>query len=245
MSSLQVQWSRNLTQNLIAFLSLPWLNQESNGLDLEFFKDKGYKQCSSTLIQNTPGPKLIKLKQICIELLCLIPKNFCQMWRCNIISKCIREEPDQQVRICAIKYLPYLIYFLGVSSNSFMFQLIPPALNSETSLEVLKEYGNLLNFVCCLISRKSIIIRKSDFCRSINIISDFNAIDTGDDNIVNVEMSGYFELLCTCCDKKRIDTKILPKITKRRNLDLFQTLYNRPKYVDTQILMTFVSILSR
>ncbi len=180
--------------------------------------------------------------------MCLIPKNICHLWRCHIISKCVREESDSKVRICAIKYLPYLIYFLGVSSNALIFQLIPPALKTETSLDVLKEYGNLLNFVCCLISRKSIIIRKANFCRNINVISDFNSVDMDDiysKEIVNVEMSNYFELLCTCCDKKRIDAKILPKLTKRRNLDLFQTLYNRPKYVDTQILMTFVSILSK
>ena len=72
-----------------------------------------------------------------------------------------------------------------------------------------------------------------------------NDNDNEDAMYYHVEMSEYFELLCTCCDKKKIDEKILPKITKRRNLDTFQTLYNRPKYVDTQILMTFVNILSR
>ena len=112
-----------------------------------------------------------------------------------------------------------ILKFEFVQSNTLIFQLIPPALKTETSLDVLKEYGNLLNFVCCLISRKSIIIRKANFCRNINVISDFNSVDMDDiysKEIVNVEMSNYFELLCTCCDKKRIDAKILPKLTKRR-----------------------------
>ena len=198
-----------------------------------------------TLIQNSQGPKLIALKKTCIELLCLIPKNICGLWRTHIISKCVQSETEPEIRICAIKYLPYLIYFLGVSSNALMFRLIPPALKCETSLEVLKEYGNLLNLVCCLISRKSIIIRKSNFNQMVDMIRDSSVQEVNNADILNLEMSNYFELVCTCCDKKRIDTKILPNITKRRNLDLFQTLYNRPKYVDTQILMTFVNILSR
>jgi len=80
-------------------------------------------------------------------------------------------------------------------------------------------------------------------------LKDYDKFSNDEDELIEgihvVEMCNYFELLCTCCDKKKVDEKILPKITKRRNLDLFQTLYNRPKYVDTQILMTFVSVLSR
>lgn len=48
-----VEWKRNLEQNVIGFLSLPWLANEKTGYDLEFHKDNGYKQCSLNLIQNS------------------------------------------------------------------------------------------------------------------------------------------------------------------------------------------------
>lgn len=57
-------------------------------------------------------------------------------------------------------------------------------------------------------------------------------------------LSSYFELICSCCDKKQIDMQLLPKLTRRKNVDVFQMLYNRPKYVDTQILMQFFYVLN-
>ena len=186
---------------------------------------------------------MISIKKTCIQLLCLVPKNICNLWRTQIIRKCIREESNEEIKQCAIHYLPYLIYFLGVSSNSLVFQLILPGLKEEKSLEVILEYGNLLNKLCCLISRKSIIVRKSSFIKHISLLN--NDSNTKYNESSNYEMSDYFELLCTCCDKKTIESRIINKITKRKNLELLQTLFNRPKYVDTQILMQFVNILNR
>ena len=51
------------------------------------------------------------------------------------VSKSVKDEPDEEIRICALQYLPYLIYFLGVSSNSLVFKLIHPTLNEEKSLK--------------------------------------------------------------------------------------------------------------
>jgi hypothetical protein len=59
-----------------------------------------------------------------------------------------------------------------------------------------------------------------------------------------IEMTDHFELICTCCDRKLIDTEILPVISRRKNTEHFQVLYNRPKNVDTQVLMQFVHVLS-
>lgn len=56
-------------------------------------------------------------------------------------------------------------------------------------------------------------------------------------------MSEYFDIICTCCDKNQIDMQILPKINRRKNQELFHTLYNRPKYVDPQILIQFFLVL--
>jgi serine/threonine-protein kinase ATR len=236
-----VQWQRNLSQNIVAFLSLPWLATESNGADLEFFKDKGYKQCSLSLIQNSPSATLTQLKCICIQLLCLLPKSVCSQWRSQIISRCVREEKEDQVRICALKYLPYLIYFLGVSSNSLVFQLIHPAMGDEKSLHVIESYAYLIKIICCLISRKSIIVRKINY--SISTMSQATS-ETPRDELKFDEMCDYFDILCTCCDKKRIDTTILPLVSKKKNLEQFDILFNRPKNVDTQILTEFIRILS-
>jgi len=52
-----VEWKRNLEQNIIGFLSLPWLASEKLGYDLEFHK------------------------------LCIMPKTACSQWRTHIISK--------------------------------------------------------------------------------------------------------------------------------------------------------------
>lgn len=137
-----------------------------------------------------------------------------------------------------------MIYFLGVSSNSLVFKLIHPTLNEEKSLNVIKEYGNFLNLICCLISRKAVVIRKSSFNIQINLLtysSDSKKQKNKDESLF--EMNNYFKFICTCCDKKKIDTRFLPRIKRRKNYDLFQTLYNRPKYVDTQILMQFIKVL--
>ena len=234
-----------MTQNIVAYLSLPWLCTENNGHDLVLFKDQGYKQCSQTLVKNTKGSKLVALKKICIELLCLIPNNYVQTWRGHIISQTIRQDPDTELRIWAIKYLPYLMYFVGVSSNALVFQLIPPCLKNERSLDVLKEFSSLLKYICCLISRKCIILRKSTFDKQINLINADIEFKNDSLEIEHAEMGQYFEIVCACCDKKEIDTKIIPKITRGKNMDIFAQLYNRPKYVDTQLIMTFVHYLSK
>lgn len=57
-------------------------------------------------------------------------------------------------------------------------------------------------------------------------------------------MSEYFDMMCTCCDKTQIDMQILPKMNRRKNQELFHTLYNRPKYVDAQILIQFFLVLN-
>lgn len=165
-------------------------------------------------------------------------RTACSQWRTHIVSKCVREESDEEIRICAIKYLPYLIYFLGVSSNSLVFKLIHPGLSEEKSSLVVKEYGQLLNSICCLISRKAVIIRKASFTVQTN------AQNTSSSDEPKLELSDNFKLVCTFCDKKHIDKNLLSKLKRRKNLDLFQSLYNRPKHVDSQILMQFVKILA-
>ena len=245
-SFFSVEWKKNLSQNLVAFFSLPWLYTETNGYDLELFKDKAYKQYSQNLIQNIPRSKLTQLKCLCIQFICLLPKSICGDWRSHIIGKCVREEPDEEIRICALRYLPYLIYFLGVSANLLVFKLIHPSLVEEKSLNVIKEYGNFLNFICCLISRKSIVMRRSLFVLKKNLldINDNRPVSNSSNEIVHFELADYFDILCTCCDKKRIDSQIIPSLTRKKNIDYLQSLYNRPKYVDTQVLMQFVFCLS-
>ena len=228
-----VEWKRNLSQNIMAFLSLPWLATETSGADLDFFKDKGYKLCSLNLIQQTPKATLLSLKRQCVQLICLLPKTICPQWRTQLITKCVKDETDEPLRICALKYIPYLIYFLGVSSNSLIFQLIHPALSEEKSLSVINAYAALLNQICCLISRKLIVIRRATFG-----IEDFSLSSS------QTELSDYFEMVCACCDKKKIDLQIVPKLVTRKNIELFQTLYKRPKNVDTKVIMQFVYVLS-
>jgi hypothetical protein len=228
-----VEWKRNLSQNIMAFLSLPWLAAETSGADLDFFKDKGYKLCSANLIQQTPRATLLSLKRQCVQLICLLPKTICPQWRTQLISKCVRDEADEPLRICALKYIPYLIYFLGVSSNSLIFQLIHPALGHEKSLAVIDAYADLLNQICCLISRKLIVIRRATF-----------SMDDLSLSSSRVELSDFFEMVCACCDKKKIDLQIVPKLITRKNIELFQTLYKRPKNVDTKAIMEFVYVLS-
>lgn len=153
-----------MSQNLVGFLSIPWLSTESNGLDLDLFKDKSYKQCSATLIaQAGSSASLKQIKIECVQLLCLVPKNVCPQWRTQIVSRCVRDEPDAELRKCALKYLPYLIYSLGVSANSLVFQLIHPAMADERVPDVLSVYARMLANLCCLISRKCMLVRKNTF----------------------------------------------------------------------------------
>ena len=64
-------------------------------------------------------------------------------------------------------------------------------------------------------SRKLIIIRKASY--SIDELT-FSTSQEMDFN----EMSDHFELLCGCCDKKKIDSKILPILARQENLLMFQ-----------------------
>ena len=243
-----MEWKNSLTQNIIAFLSLPWLGAETSGLDLTIFKDKYYRQCSLNIIQNTPKSTMLLIKRLCIQLLCLLPKNVCPQWRTHIIGKCIKEETNEDLRVCAIDYLPYLISFLGVSSNSLVFQLIHPAMLTEKSLTVLKAYAQLLNSICCLVSRKSIVIRKSIFSASFTQFTSTSKPESADEdlnkNLALIDLRDYFEIVCTCCDKKRINTSLIPKLVKRKNIEMLQMLFNRPKNVDNQVLIQFVYVLS-
>lgn len=42
----------------------------------------------------------------------------------------------------------------------------------------------------------------------------------------------------------QIDSELVPKITRRKTIDMLHTLYNRPKYVDPNILIHFFAVLS-
>jgi hypothetical protein len=98
-------------------------------------------------------------------------KSVCPQWRTRLISKCVRENLDEDVRLCALTYLPYLIYSLGVSANSLVFQLVHPAMLEEKTPNVLIAYANMLDTLCCLISRKCVLVRKGYFdcsCNSLN-----------------------------------------------------------------------------
>lgn len=159
----KVEWKRGISQNLVTFLSIPWLSTETNGLDLDLFKDKSYKQTSINLSSQASPLSLKQIKLSCIQLLCLLPKNVSPHWRTQVMSRCVRDEPDGDLRQCALKYLPYLIYSLGVSANSLVFQLIHPAMTKEKSPEVLQMYARMLTILCCLISRKCILVRKIAF----------------------------------------------------------------------------------
>ena len=164
-----------------------------------------------------------KIKKIWIK------RTTCSQWRTHIVSKCVREESDVEIRICAIRYLPFLIYFLGVSSNSLVFKLIHPGLNEEKCAQVIKEYGEILNSICCLISRKALIIRRASFTIQINIQN------TSYYDEPKMELRDHFKLICTFCDNKHIDNNLLSELKQRKNLDFFRSLYNRPKHVDSQI----------
>ncbi len=235
----------------MAFLSLPWLFSETNGLDLEVFKDKNFKNCSNNLTKNTPSNILVLIKCICIQYLCLIPKNVCSQWRTQIIRRCIKDEADNELRIFTIRHLPYLIYFLGVSSNSLVSQLIHPAMTSEKSPEVIISYSSLLEFIACLISRKCVVIRKPiesiDFGKSmikkifkIENNSKYSSNSEFVDNLLSLEIFEYFTIVCTCCDKKFIISEILPKLTQSKNIEMLQSLFKRPKNVDSQLIIQFI-----
>lgn len=233
-----IEWKKPLAQTIVAFLSLPWLGQETNPHDLDLFKDKLFKQMSLSLIQNTDRHILNLIKKKTLQLLCLIPKNVCDQWRVQLLTKCIRQEQDEEIRICALKYLPFLFYFLGVSANSLVFQLVHPALSQENSLNVLKHYATLFGTMCCLVSRKCIVLRKNTYSEKLD--PDCQNKDLFSFN----EMTDYFTLLCSCCEKAYLDSVVLPKLMKRKNSDHIQMLMNRPKLVDSQVLMKFVHILS-
>lgn len=167
---MKVEWKRPVSQtgrHLVAFLSIPWLNTEINSLDLDLFKEKSYKQCSLNVTSNASPTSFKQIKLACIQLLCFLPKNVSPLWRTHVLSRCVRDETDADLRQCALKYLPFLIYFLGVSANSLVFQLIHPAIIEEKSIEVLQAYARMLNIICCLISRKCILIRKIAFQNSV------------------------------------------------------------------------------
>ena len=59
-----------------------------------------------------------------------------------------------------------------------------------------------------------------------------------------MELRDHFKLICTFCDKKHIDNNLLSELKQRKNLDFFQSLYNRPKHVDSQIVMQFIKVLA-
>ena len=233
-----IEWKKPLAQTIVAYLSLPWLSQETNPYDLDLFKDKIFKQISLSLIQNTDRNILNSIKKKVIQLICLIPKSVCDQWRVQLLTKCIRQESDEEIRICALQYLPYLFYFLGVSANSLVFQLVQPAISQENSLNVLKQYATLLGNICCLISRKCVVLRKGSYSQELD--SDFLKKDL----FSFFEMKDYFTIKCSCCDKTYFDDVIFSKLTKRKNSDHIQTLLNRPKLVDSQVLMKFLYILS-
>lgn len=59
-----------------------------------------------------------------------------------------------------------------------------------------------------------------------------------------MNMNNLFDLVCTCCDRRRIEDYIIPRLNKRKNVDMMQILLNRPKNVDSQVLIQFMYILS-
>ena len=237
--------------NVFIISSLPWLSSETNGFDFDLFKDKQLKQSSVNLLQslaNNNGGILYEIKCYALSILCLLPRSSFPQWRINLITKCFKDK-NYLLRKCSLKYVPYLIYNLGVVSNSLIFQLIHPTLAEEKNVVVHKDYSNLLRFICCLISRKCFIYRTKDYIFydqlfDLNYISYEKELELNEKLFKNDYLDSYFQLICTCCDKSLIDTQIKPKIKKFKNQELIETLNNRPKFVDSNILTQFFHVLN-
>ena len=180
---------------------------------------------------------------MCFSLFLVVCKLVQAQWRVAMMTRCLRDESDEELRVTALAYLPYLIHFLGVSANALVFQLVHPAMGDERSPRVLKAYAGLLGPLCCLVSRKCMVMRRASFLSDHSSSARTPAIDRQNESS-RAGLSGYFEIVCTCCDKRRIDLDVLGKLARRRNLELFQVLYNRPKNVDTQMLVPFFHVLS-
>jgi hypothetical protein len=259
-----IEWKRNVAHSIIAFISMPWLCSENAGLDLDMFKDKTIKQCSGWIAAAAAGAQSINsssavsiMKIRCIQMICMLPKNVCPQWRTQMLTRCVRDESDEELRMCSIKYMPYLIYFLGVSANSIVSQLVQPAMRDERSPHIFKAYASLMGIICCVLSRKSIVIRRRNYeCgqASLNDAGDVGDDGSDDDHVDEnnddtgdewSELADHFEMLCTCCDRLKIEKRLLPACTRAKNIDLLNLFYNRPKHVDTHMLMQFVQSLCR
>jgi serine/threonine-protein kinase ATR len=126
-----------------------------------------------------------------------------------------------------------------------IFQLIHPTLADEKNVNVLKDYSNLLRIICCLISRKCFIYRTKEFILfELNIISYENELGNNEKLFINDTLDSYFQLICTCCDKQIIDTCIKPSLKKEKNQECIEMLQNRPKFVDSNILIQFFHVLN-
>jgi hypothetical protein len=64
------------------------------------------------------------------------------------------------------------------------------------------------------------------------------------ETILSLEKHDLFEIVCTCCDKKRISSDIIPKLVQKKNIDMFQMLFKRPKNVDNQVIVQFIILLT-
>ncbi len=178
-----------------------------------------------------------------MSLLCFLPKaNAYSQWRVNLVTKCLKDDRHETVRQATIKYLPYLIHNLGVTSNALVFQLIHPTMLNEKSVNVLKDYVRILRTICCINSRKCFMYRsEGDFLdKSVaSLVSFERDLQLNTKLFVNDVLENYFRLYCTCCDKYSIDAHIVPGLKKPRNIQSIQTLTNRPKVIDPNILICF------
>lgn len=229
-----------ITQNVLALISLPWIAQESNAHDLDLFKDKNFKLLSQYLIQNSSEELLIELKCECIKLLCLFPRNFSSSWRIYLITKCLKDHKNDTIRKITLKFIPYLLYNLGVSSNSLVFQVLCPQLENETSDLVFKEYSNLFGQVCCILSRKCFLYCDFKKRQAVNFLEELENEPSSNDG---EDLTKNLRILCTCCDNCEIESLIKLKLRKPKNIELMDTLKNRPKLVDSTIVVKFLTSL--
>jgi hypothetical protein len=232
-------------QSTISLLSLPWHANETSALDFDLWKDKSLKTLSQNLLKSTTDDDLVEIRCFAMSLMCFLPKaSPYTQWRVNIITKCLKDDKYERVRQATIKYLPYLIYNLGVTSNALVFQLIHPTMLNEKSLNVLKDYVNVLRTICCINSRKCFMYRKDrqylDYqLHPSSLVSYERDLDLNSTLFAHDILENHFHLYCACCDKAFVDANILPGFKKEKNLNLIQTLINRPKVVDPNILICF------
>lgn len=190
-----------LVSEFVVLLSLPWLANNAFWLDLHSADLKPMLEISGQL-----SPLLDDLTcQICLEVLCWVPKYIAGQWRCHIYKSVLANNLNLPLMLQGIRSSVVLLHTLGDNYAYLITELILPLFNMKNS-SVDTSLASVFGELVCVLSGETEICHSNSF----------------GSNGAEANIFEFFKLKCKQCDDAKMNHT---KLVSQTKLPIIQEMF--------------------